>query len=186
MNIGNQWDPGDPPDIDGLERAPQPSEQARELAETIYGIYWKVGNNDHMDADIDRAIALIAEHDAQLVAGSYRVAADFVRANTPYLQGVGSVGHVMSERILSYTSADALAALERRVEQKVRELTVQFADLAVELEKHSNDHIHDEDSAERLGAAVEGVCADRINAILTRAHRAAASSSQSPPSGTGE
>lgn len=44
-------------------------------------------------------------------------------------------------------------------------LRTKFTDLAVELEKHSNDHIHDE-IPDNLAAAVEGVCADRINAIL--------------------
>jgi hypothetical protein len=48
----------------------------------------------------------------------------------------------------------------------MRELVAKLSDLAVEMEKHSNDHIHDDDPAERLGAAVEGVCADRIKAIL--------------------
>jgi hypothetical protein len=46
------------------------------------------------------------------------------------------------------------------------ELIAKFSDLAVELEKHSNDHIHDESDVQRTAAAVEGVCADRINAIL--------------------
>jgi hypothetical protein len=44
-------------------------------------------------------------------------------------------------------------------------LVAQFSDLAIELEKHSNDHIHDA-LPDNVGAAVEGVCADRINAIL--------------------
>jgi hypothetical protein len=61
------------------------------------------------------------------------------------------------------------AALTARVLEAQRMLRAQFADLAVEMEKHSNDHIHDDDPAERLGAAVEGVCADRINAILSHA-----------------
>jgi hypothetical protein len=50
--------------------------------------------------------------------------------------------------------------------QVLYELIGKFSDLAVELEKHSNDHIHDESDVTRAAAAVEGVCADRINAIL--------------------
>jgi hypothetical protein len=46
-----------------------------------------------------------------------------------------------------------------------RELIAKFSDLAVEMEKHSNDHIHDV-IPDNICAAVEGVCADRINAIL--------------------
>jgi hypothetical protein len=52
---------------------------------------------------------------------------------------------------------------ERLTGEKV--LRARFSDLAVELEKHSNDHIRDA-MPDNLGAAVEGVCADRINAIL--------------------
>ncbi len=48
---------------------------------------------------------------------------------------------------------------------RIMELVAKFSDLAVELEKHSNNHIHDE-IPDNLGAAVEGVCADRINEIL--------------------
>jgi len=48
----------------------------------------------------------------------------------------------------------------------VQELRTRFSDLAIELEKHSNGHIHDDDPATKMGAAVEGVCGDRINAIL--------------------
>ena len=58
------------------------------------------------------------------------------------------------------------------------DLRAAFSDLAVELEKHSNDHIHDDDPADRLGAAVEGVCADRINAILKHAPDLAALEAQ--------
>jgi len=47
----------------------------------------------------------------------------------------------------------------------VAAMVARFSDLAVELEKHSNDHIHDADLLGRQ-AAIEGVCADRINAIL--------------------
>ena len=54
---------------------------------------------------------------------------------------------------------------------ELRALVAKFSDLAVELEKHSNDHIHDA-LPDNLGAAVEGVCADRINAIL-KPYRAA-------------
>ena len=50
-------------------------------------------------------------------------------------------------------------------EMVVRDLIAKFRDLAVEMEKHSNDHIHDA-LPDNLAAAVEGVCADRINAIL--------------------
>lgn len=66
---------------------------------------------------------------------------------------------------------DAIAALVEsecalRVGMALRDIRARFSDLAVEMEKHSNDHIRDEDSSDRLGAAVEGVCADRIKAIL--------------------
>jgi hypothetical protein len=56
----------------------------------------------------------------------------------------------------------------------LKELVAKLSDLAVEMEKHSNDHIHDA-MPDNLGAAVEGVCADRINAIL-KPYRAALSS----------
>lgn len=52
-----------------------------------------------------------------------------------------------------------LKAIERRV-------LARFSDLAVELEKHSNDHIHDDNESHVIAASVEGVCADRIKAIL--------------------
>jgi hypothetical protein len=47
-----------------------------------------------------------------------------------------------------------------------RMLRAKLSDLATEMEKHSNDHIHDADAYNRVGVAVEGVCADRIKAIL--------------------
>jgi hypothetical protein len=60
---------------------------------------------------------------------------------------------------------------------KLKELIAKLSDLAVELEKHSNDHIHDE-IPDNLQAAVEGVCADRINAILKPYRQALATMEQ--------
>ena len=54
-------------------------------------------------------------------------------------------------------------------EEQVRALIARFSDLATEMEKHSNDHIHDELPTNSVAAAVEGVCADRIRALLAQA-----------------
>jgi len=62
-----------------------------------------------------------------------------------------------TEQELAQATADGL--------EKAGNLRARFADLAVEMEKHSNDHIHD-DGLRGHEAAIEGVCADRINAIL--------------------
>ena len=58
------------------------------------------------------------------------------------------------------------------------DLRAAFSDLAVEMEKHSNDHIHDKDGSTSMCAAVEGVCADRINVILKHAPDLAALEAQ--------
>ena len=42
-------------------------------------------------------------------------------------------------------------------------------DLATEMRKHSNDHLHDEDPIKAAQAAVEGVCADRIEHAINLA-----------------
>lgn len=47
-------------------------------------------------------------------------------------------------------------------------LIAAFRDLATDMRKHGNDHLHDEDLLLRSQAAVEGVCADRIDALLPK------------------
>jgi septal ring factor EnvC (AmiA/AmiB activator) len=69
---------------------------------------------------------------------------------------------------LTYEKASfsvTLSAL-KAAESRERELRARFSDLAVEMEKHSNDHIHDKSIESYLPAAVEGVCADRIKALF--------------------
>jgi hypothetical protein len=60
--------------------------------------------------------------------------------------------------------ASALAAKD----ETARQLRASLSDLVIEMQKHSNDHLRDEDATIRAQAAVEGVCADRIAALLDR------------------
>jgi hypothetical protein len=62
-----------------------------------------------------------------------------------------------------------LAARIDRAKGLAHGVRAAFSDLAVEMEKHSNDHIASMDSDKRLAASIEGVCADRIYALLPRA-----------------
>lgn len=64
---------------------------------------------------------------------------------------------------------EVLARLDEYDAARDKRTREPFSDLAVEMMKHSNDHIHDESEGKRIAAATEGVCADRINAILSRA-----------------
>jgi hypothetical protein len=67
-----------------------------------------------------------------------------------------------------FTDDARTAALDKLLEEARSEIINSFSDLAVEMEKHSNDHIHSLEETKRSQAAVEGVCADRIKAIVKR------------------
>lgn len=66
------------------------------------------------------------------------------------------------EHVASLVQAEQLAARDERISK----LRSRFIDLADDFEKHGNDRLRHIDPAERLGGAVEGVCADRIRALL--------------------
>ena len=75
---------------------------------------------------------------------------------------------------------EAVLSADPQPQLTVEKLRAKFSDLAVEMEKHSNDHIHSNNALEGRGAAIEGVCADRIKAILREAQPAAPTPSEPP------
>jgi hypothetical protein len=96
------------------------------------------------------------------------------------LRGALARGYCHDKNRHKVLDGDLIEAMREEVEAALSQggegsallvLIAQFSDLAVEMEKHSNDHIHDA-LPDNVGAAVEGVCADRINAIL-KPYRAA-------------
>jgi hypothetical protein len=93
---------------------------ARNLLDTIDALQAEL--RVHLDRQTERWAEIVkkqaAESDARL-SGAYRAAAEFVEANAPYLQGVGSVGVPMADHIRKMTPADADRALQSVVKEAV-------------------------------------------------------------------
>jgi signal transduction histidine kinase len=73
---------------------------------------------------------------------------------------------IVATRFYKNSVAEGVAAIIRKHQAKeIGELVASFRKLAADMRAHSEAHAHDYN---QLAASVEGVCADRIEFLLSR------------------